>query len=565
MFQSTKLRYYSTKISKSDLDKKVDLRNKVERYAKLWQIAYEDPKRTYKDLKGYLRDENLWFMAYQKIAKNRGSTTPSVNREDTIDRVNVERIREIIKQVLAGEYRWKPTKRVHILKADGKSKRPLGIPSFSDKLVETVLYMILEPIYEFGFDPNSFGFRPEKSAHTALKYIATKCKSARWVIEGDISKCFDIINHDLLIKILKEKIQDDLIIGLVEGSLKTEIYDGGKLLDESPMGTRQGGILSPLLCNILLDKLDKKVREWEDEILRNNPEAHTLKPNNLYYDIHRKKLKGEIPRDTKNPYPQKDRRRTRYEKIWYVRYADDFILFCDTSLEKAWEYKEKLSSFIRDLNLELNETKTKITNTQKGYKFLGHRFVRMRVRTERGQNVSSLHILGLFIDIPQVIKALMARGFCNAKGFPIEHPGYINRTQVETNSIINMVLNGYREWFNIAENRQRSLSVIETILKLSIAKTYAAKYRIRTISQVFKKAGKKLEKPLRSDYRTLGLTEENVEYQKSKREIPPIGIKDYPPFQGGLQKWSLEKPTYLQILETKNWDTLCDWIVEGRN
>lgn len=232
---------------------------------------------------------------------------------------------------------------------------------------------------------------------------------------------------------------------LIEGSLKTEIYDEGKLLDESPMGTRQGGILSPLLCNILLDKLDKKVREWEEEILRNNPEAHTLKLNNLYYNLHRNKLRGEIPRDKKNPYPPKDRRITRYEKIWYVRYADDFILFCDTSLEKAREYKEKLSRFIRDLNLELNETKTKITKTQKGYKFLGHRFIRMRVRTERGRNVSTTHILGLFVDIPQVIKALMTRGFCDAKGFPIEHPGYMNRTQVETNSIINMVLNGYRE------------------------------------------------------------------------------------------------------------------------
>ena len=107
--------------------------------------------------------------------------------------------------------------------------------------------------------------------------------------------------------------------------------------------------------------------------------------------------------------------------------------------------------------------------------------------------------------------------------------------------------------------------MIETILKLSIAKTYAAKYRIRTISQVFRKAGKKLNKPLRSDHRTLGLTEENVEYQKNKREIPPIGAKEYPPFKGGLQKWSQEKPTYLKILETKSWDSLCDWIVAGRN
>ena len=127
--------------------------------------------------------------------------------------------------------------------------------------MENVLLMILEPIYEVEFDQRSFGYRPERSAHSALRYIATKCISDRWVIEGDIYKCFDINNHQTLMNILKERIRDELILKLIKGFLKSKIHNDGKLWDPSVMRIQQGGILSPLLCNILLDKLDKKIRE----------------------------------------------------------------------------------------------------------------------------------------------------------------------------------------------------------------------------------------------------------------------------------------------------------------
>jgi len=562
-------RFYSTTSKKSKLDKDVDLRLKIENYAKLWERAFNNPSKIHYDLKGYLKDENLWIMAYQKIAQNRGSVTAAVDPWDTIDGVNIDKIKRIQRQVLENRYIWKPTLRKYIPKNNGKSLRPLGIPSFSDKLVETVLCMILEPIYEFNFDNRSFGFRAERSAHTALKYIATKCVGARWVIEGDISKCFDKINHDRLLTILEERIKDPIILNLIKGSLNSKIYDEGKLLD-SHIGTRQGGSLSPLLCNIYLDKLDKKVRDWEEEILIRNPLGYTLKPNKEYYKFNYQIKRGYIPRNTKNPYPQKDRSRTQYEKIDYVRYADDFILFCDTNLVKAKEYKEKLNKYIKEeLNLELNNDKTKITHAKKGYKFLGHTFLRRKARRAFRKNVHSLFILSLSVDISKITKILAGKKFCTLKGFPITYYGYLNRTQLEINKVANMILNGYKEWFKIAKNRQKAIDYVYYIIRFSIAKTYAAKYRLGSIRKVFKIAGSLLNKPLKKDQRTIGVTEEQIEKwapkikDTKKREIPAIRRLEYPKFITKVQGYSNTKAIYIKILEKNNRDKLCKWILEG--
>lgn len=450
-------------------------------------------------------------MAYQRLAASRGATTPGTD-DDTISGTNRERIESIQASVLNGGYKWKPSRRKWIPKNKKGDKRPLGIPSFSDKLVEAVLLIILEPIYEFSFDARSFGFRPERSAHSALKYIVTKTTAAKWAIEGDISKCFDKINHERLLNLLGQRIKDELVIKLIKGNLQSPIYDEGKLTDSSE-GTRQGGVISPLLCNIYLDQLDRQVRIWEKEYHEYNPESTKLKPNKLYYRFRGKIERGLVPRDTKNPYPQKDRSRTNHFGMEYVRYADDFILFLDSNLATAEGFKEKLSRYLTEgLNLQLNETKTKVTATKDLVHFLGHLTTKRKVRVVKGKSKSEINNTSLMIDIPKVISRLNSKGFCDSEGYPITHPAYIAPSQVDTNAIMAAVLNGYYEWFRIAKNRQKAMDLVLYIIRYSIAKTYAAKYKLGSIRKVFSIAGYDLSRPIRVDSRDrLGLDESEVE------------------------------------------------------
>jgi group II intron reverse transcriptase/maturase len=528
-------RFYSTDSQSNKLDEVVIPREKVERLAKLWKASYIEPNKIYYDLKGYLKDINIWIIAYQKLAASKGATTPGVD-DDTINGTTLEKLEKVQEEVLKGEYKWKPSRRKWIPKNNKGEKRPLGIPSFSDKLVEAVLLTILEPIYEFSFDKKSFGFRPERAIHSALKYVVTKASFAKWAIEGDISKCFDKRNHQRLLNIIRERIKDELVLKLIKGNLLSPIYDDGKLTDVFE-GTRQGGILSPLLCNIYLDKLDKQIRVWDKEYREEFPQSLEQKTNKEYYKFWLKIKRGILPKNTRNPYPQKDKARTNYLKMEYVRYADDFILFLDSNLETANGFKDKLSKYLsNELNLQLNETKTKVTATTDDLiHFLGHLITKRKVRVEKGKAKYEINNMSLMIDIPKVIKQLNIKGFCDEKGFPIVHPDYIAPSQVDTNAIIAAVLNEYYEWFKIGKNRQKAMDFVLYILRYSIAKTYAAKYKLGSMRKVFQIAGYELGKPIRVDsrHKILGLDEKLVNNWESvgKRPLRKLQELKYPPFK----------------------------------
>ena len=551
------IRFYSAHPIPSKQDDDVLQRENVERLGKLWLSSHENPQKIYYDLRGYLKDVNIWIIAYQKQAKSKGATTRGTDN-DTIDGINIKKIISIQKSVLEGKYKWKPSRRVWIPKGTQSTSnknqiRPLGIgaPSFSDKLVESVLLLILEPIYEFDFDERSFGFRAEKSTHKALKYIATTTIASKWCIEGDISKCFDKINHKKLMKIIKERIKDKLVLKLIQGNLKSPIHDDGKLTDGNE-GTRQGGVLSPLLCNIYLDKLDKEIRKWEEQITIDNPDAHKRLPNKKYYKINYLIQKRKLPKDTKNLYPQKDKSRTNFLKLEYVRYADDFILFVDGNLEQTKYFKDKLKTFIKDeLQLELNELKTKITWYWNSIKFLGHSIIKRFVWRIRNKNQNRIPNISVSVDIPKLIRNLNKKGFCNEKGFPILHPAYLGPSQADTNYIINCVINGYYEWFKLGKNRQTAIDLLYYILKFSIAKTYAAKFKLGTIAKVFKRGGSQLNKPLRSDEEKtniLGVDDKIIEEWKTvkRKNIPGIKNLKYAKFDPIIQKYTKKrKETYI--------------------
>ena len=197
-------------------------------------------------LKGVYRriqDKELFLAAYGKLYANQGATTVGIDPNDTVDGMSLARIETIIAQLHEGIYQWQPVRRVYIPKANGK-KRPLGIPTWSDKLLQEVIRMVLEAYYEPRFSHYSHGFRPKKSCHTALKQIHHSWKGTKWFIEGDIKGCYDNIDHNVLLAILTRDIHDNRFIKLIRQMLKAGYLEEWRY-HETYSGTPQGGVITP--------------------------------------------------------------------------------------------------------------------------------------------------------------------------------------------------------------------------------------------------------------------------------------------------------------------------------
>lgn len=351
-----------------------------------------NPNYVFERIYRNLYNPNLYLMAIGNLYSNNGSGTEGTDG-NTIDKFGMEEIQKLINELKNESYQPRPTKRIMIPKANGKL-RPLSIPCFRDRVVQEIVRIILESIYEKNFKETSHGFRKGRSCHTALAEVK-KWQGTNWFIEGDIKGCFDNINHQILINILKEKISDEKFLRLIWKFLKCGYMENWKY-NRTFSGTPQGGIMSPILANIYLDKLDRKMEEIiqrEVKIL-----SSKRKINSEYYKIEshykmwKKKLKDKnytyrkrlISRDeairTFKKY-QKDLLNTPYYSydknghinIKYVRYADDFVIGIDGTKNIANKIKAELTTWFEEyLKLELSKEKTKITNALDGIKFLGY-------------------------------------------------------------------------------------------------------------------------------------------------------------------------------------------------
>ena len=206
-----------------------------------------------------LFNKEMFFIAYQHIYAKPGNMTPGADGQ-TIDQMSIGRIERLIETLRNESYKPHPAKRMYIPKKNGK-KRPLGVPSVEDKLVQEVVRMILEAIYEGHFESTSHGFRPHKSCHTALTSIQRTFTGTKWFIEGDIKGFFDNIDHDVLISTMQKRIADERFLRLIRKFLKAGYVEDWKY-NNTYSGTPQGGIISPILANIYLDKLDKYMKEY---------------------------------------------------------------------------------------------------------------------------------------------------------------------------------------------------------------------------------------------------------------------------------------------------------------
>ena len=471
----------------------------------------KDSSHKFERLYRILFNEELFYVAYQKIASNGGSTTKGSDGR-SIDGMSLARIETLIASLKDESYQPHPSRRVHIPKKNGKT-RPLGIPAFEDKLVQEVVRMILEAIYEGHFETTSHGFRPKRSCHTALLHIQKTFSGAKWFIEGDIKGFFDNIDHDVLVGILRERISDDRFIRLIRKFLKAG-YVEDWTFHNTYSGMPQGGIVSPILANIYLDKLDKYVKEYIRHFDMGTKRRPGKESNDLANERKRtvrklKKVKDGTEKaalvarlkaieQERAAFPSGDEMDGSYRRLKYIRYADDFILGVIGSKEDALRIKEDIKSFLSEsLALELSEEKTLITHTGKSAKFLGYeitvtrdnhqrRDVRGCLRRTYGKRVR------LNVSMATLRDKLLEYGAMEIKlrnGKEVWKPkcrsGLIFNDDLEILDRYNRETVGFCNYYLIANNCV-VLHNFRYIMEYSMYKTFAGKYR-STVRKINKK------------------------------------------------------------------------------
>ena len=233
----------------------------------------------------YMLRPDLYYLAYKNLYANNGAGTKGVDN-DTADGFSKEKVNKIIKSLSDETYTPKPVRREYIQKQNSTKKRPLGIPTFTDKLVQEVLRMILESVYEPIFSNFSHGFRPNRSCHTALKTIKNEFSGTTWFIEGNIKGCFDNIDHHVLTNIIHAKIKDARFIKLIWKFLKAGYMKNWKY-HATYSGCPQGGIVSPLLANIYLNELDKFAEKMAKEFYKNRDRLNTPEYDQIAWQINK--------------------------------------------------------------------------------------------------------------------------------------------------------------------------------------------------------------------------------------------------------------------------------------
>jgi RNA-directed DNA polymerase len=336
--------------------------------------------------------KEIWFEAYANIYANSGAITKGVNN-NTLDGFSEKRVDKIIQKLKNKKHRFTPARRTYIAKRDGKSKRPLGIPTGDDKLVQEVCRIILERIYEPIFKDNSHGFRPRRSCHTALKQIRSNWKSMKWIIEFDIKSFFDSMNHEVMIELLSKKIDDKRFIKLIKSMLKAGYLEDWRYYSTFS-GAPQGGVISPILSNIYLHELDAYMEEMTKEFSkgrkrRRNPAYRRIEDTKyrLKKKMNQLEKKQELIKEMKSLdkeqklIPSYDMYDREYRRLRYCRYADDFIVGIIGTKREAEEIKDKVGQFLQSkLKLKLAEEKTGIKAGNDGVRFLSRRLQSNRYR-----------------------------------------------------------------------------------------------------------------------------------------------------------------------------------------
>lgn len=478
------------------------MRNPINMLSSL-QNHSSDKSYTFERLYRNLYNRELFALAYQNIYASQGNMTKGTDGK-TIDAMSLNRIDGMIASLKDESYQPQPSRRTYIPKKNGKM-RPLGIPSFDDKLVQECVRLLLEAVYEGGFAKTSHGFRPNHSCHTALRQAQVCFTGVKWFVEGDIKGFFDNINHEVMIGILAERIKDEKFLRLIRKFLKAGYLEDWQY-HNTYSGTPQGGIISPILANIYLDKLDRYMEELKKRFDKGAvravyPETYELEKKR---GVLAKKLRNTNSEEEKQVLTEKIREIDRekltipysdpfdisFKRLQYVRYADDFLIGVIGSKEDAIAIKEQVKAFVADtLVLELSDEKTLITHSEKRARFLGYDiYVRRSAATKKDKTGRLCrHLNGtVCLEMPT---ELMRKKLLEYGAMTIEKTVYgkdnwkakaryylKDNDDLEILDQYNSEIRGFRNYYRIANNAAHASS-FGYIMQYSMFKTFATKYR----------------------------------------------------------------------------------------
>jgi group II intron reverse transcriptase/maturase len=437
-----------------------------------------------------LYNRHLDLQAYGHLYRNAGAMTPGATSE-TVDAMSLEKIEAIIDALRHERYRWTPVRRVYIAKKHSMKKRPLGLPTWADKLLQEVIRTILAAYYDPQFSPHSHGFRPGRGCHTALGEITTRWRGVKWFIEGDISQCFDRLDHQVLLSILRESFHDQRFLRLIANLLKAGYLEDWRF-HATLSGVPPGGVVSPILSHISLDRLDQVVdtgllpaynradrrRPYPPYMARLNPaRKHRMAGQHA---------KAKALRCQAQRLPSRDPNDPHVRRLWYVRYADDWLLGFSGPRQEAEGIKGQLSQFLREtLNLKLSQDKTLITNARtESARFLGDTIVNQHANDKQYRALRRRCINGApGVKVPvEVIRATCAKYM--RRGTPLHLAARIHEADY---SIVAQCQAEYRGFvqYSLRADKVHRLWRVHRVMQRSLVKTLAEKYRI-SVNKVYR-------------------------------------------------------------------------------
>jgi group II intron reverse transcriptase/maturase len=531
---------------------------------KLYSLNKENPNKVNDNLMKFVANEELLFTAYEKLKANKGSMTPGTKPE-TADNMTLTKIQDLSRSLLDGSFKWSDVRRIMILKPGKKKKRPLGIPNFSDRIVQENIRVILNIIYEPKFQEieTNHCFRPKRSPKTAISKLQRESKEMFYALEGDVQGAYDNVNHTLMIEILKKRISDKKLLDLIERGLKQNIIFEEKT-HFNLIGTPQGGIASPILFNIYMNEFDQYVKKRLEEIatITNESENRSVAGKYTRYtrrmssriekaQVRIRKIQSEkriigveekkyilkqtqIMRDSKK---EKMRAVSKSPsslllRFAYSRYADDWIILTNGKRQLLEQIKGEVMNYLWDnLKLKLDQDKTVITDLKRDKaKYLGftifHKKKRIiRKTTEKGKifRQRSTVELTIGIDHQRVLNRLTARKIISEKHLPRSNPIYTVMKPYEIVTKYRQRIEGLFNYYYYNVTYPNELNRYYYIHKFSCLKTLARRMKI-SISQVTMKYGEKLEITLEINSQRKDSTGEVLKLtEKKSTKFPTYG------------------------------------------
>lgn len=467
------------------------------------------------NLSKIMSDPDFLIACWVNIKSKAGGTTPALNKE-TLDGIQVEWFNITSKSFRNGNFNFSPARRSYIQKPNGKL-RYLTIPSPKDKIVIEGMRFLLELIFEPTFKDTSHGFRPHRGCNTALNHIRVKFGGVKWFIEGDINQQFPSIDHHILIRLIENKVKDQPFIDLLWKYLRIRYGETAKSTQRINIGVVQGGNLSPILSNIYMHSFDV----WVEDVLIpsfNKGTRRTEDPE--YRKMNRKKPKVVMANLNLRSYLWND---PNFKRMKYIRYADDFLVGIIGSKSECIELKLKMKEFLKkELNLELNIDKTKITHaSRESASFLGYtihitKFNKLPKRyNELGKLIRVTTRPQLDGPIDLIVKKLKEKGFINKLNNPTRNGKFIALSLADLINHYRTIERGLVNYYGVASNYGRVAARVHYILKYSCALTIASKMKLRTLKKVFTKYGKNLN--IRNEFGKTIAHYPTISYKKPRK------------------------------------------------